>query len=660
MFFLLFWNNMEHIFYNKHINTFNITKLLILFLVFLFFASSAFAQPVKSIDSVLRLKDDSIKVSLLTKMSRDYKDSDTKKGLNLGYKALEISKNLDFKYGIAHSHKAIGLNYWRMSEYDNALENYFTSLEIFEEIKDTLEIARLNNNIGIIYFSREQYPKATEYLENSIRISKLLNSYDNLSRSLHNLGLIAFDVKDYHKSISYFQESCEMTFITLDSILRSANYSFIGKNYTRLKVFDSAYYYLDLSIKYGEKLNNKNHIAMVYNQFADYYNSIKDFRKSLEFSDLGYHIGADIGNNYLRLEAYDQMHISYSGLKDYKKAYEFHKKYFELWDTLKNDENIKSVAQKEIRFQYDKKMKQMDLEKNNELYANEITLKIVLIGSGILALIAIIIFWLYRSKTKANKQLIDSNNEINKQKEELTDLNTKLQELNQTKDKFFSIIAHDLKNPLGNFRNILNILSGSYDNLSEQDKTEFINLMKESADNIYELLENLLTWARSQRGAIEFNPVEQNIPDLIKNTISLNQPLADRKQIKITFDSKDDFNASIDPNLFNTVVRNILTNAIKFTPENGLVEVSLILNKDNFTLIIADNGIGIDEKLKQSLFSIGENKSRLGTNKEKGTGLGLILSKEFIDNHHGTIDIDSKVNEGTKFIINIPLASKIV
>lgn len=652
--FLLFWNKMKHFFYNKHINTFNITKLLILFLVFFVFVATAFSQSDKSIDSVLRLKDDSVKISLMTKMSRDYKDIDTKKGLSLGYKALDISKNLDFKYGVAHSHKAIGLNYWRMSEYDNALENYFTSLELFEELKDTLETARLNNNIGIIYFSREQYPKATQYLEKSIQISKLLNSYDNISRSLHNLGLIAFDIKDYHKSISYFQKSCEMTFNTSDSMLRSANYSFIGKNYTRLKMFDSAYYYLDLSIKYGEQLNNKNHIAMVYNQFADYYNSIRDYKKSLAFSDLGYRLGSEIGNKYLRLEAFDQMHISYSGLKDYKKAYEYHKKYFELWDTLKNDENIKSVAQKEIRFQYDKKMKQMDLEKNNELYANEITLRIVLIGSALLALISIIIFWLYRSKTKANKLLIDSNNEINKQKEELTDLNILLQESNQTKDKFFSIIAHDLKNPLGNFRNVLNILSGSYDNLSEQDKTEFINLMKESADNIYELLENLLTWARSQRGAIEFHPTELDIPEIITNTITLNQPLAERKKIIIQFDSPKDFKAFIDPNLFNTVVRNILTNAIKFTPENGLINVSLSYNVKEFSLVIEDNGIGIDEIALQSLFKIGEIKSRPGTNKEKGTGLGLILSKDFIDKHNGSIAIESKVNHGTKFIITIP------
>ncbi len=633
---------------------FSFSKVFIFCLTTCLLYSTGIAQSDKSIDSVLSLKDDSLKVSLMTKMSRDYKDIDTKKGLSLGYKALEISKNLDFKFGIAHSHKAIGLNYWRMSEYDNALENYFTSLELFEELKDTLETARLNNNIGIIYFSREQYPKATQYLEKSIQISKLLNSYDNISRSLHNLGLIAFDIKDYHKSISYFQKSCEMTFKTSDSMLRSANYSFIGKNFTRLKMFDSAYYYLDLSKKYGEKLHNKNHIAMVYNQFADYYNSIKDFKKSLEFSELGYQLGSEIGNNYLRLEAFDQMHISYSGLKDYKKAYDYHIKYFELWDTLKNDENIKSVAQKEIRFEYDKKMKQLDLEKNNELYANEITLRIVLIGSALLALISMFIFWLYRSKTKANKQLIDSNNEINKQKEELTDLNILLQESNQTKDKFFSIIAHDLKNPLGNFRNVLNILSGSYDNLSEQDKTEFINLMKESADNIYELLENLLTWARSQRGAIEFHPTELDIREMITNTITLNQPLAERKQIKIQFDSPKDFKAFIDPNLFNTVVRNILTNAIKFTPENGLINVSLSYNVKEFSLVIEDNGIGIDEIALQSLFKIGEIKSRPGTNKEKGTGLGLILSKDFIDKHNGNITIESKVNHGTKFIITIP------
>ncbi|MBM2816774.1 MAG: hypothetical protein HW421_3536 [Ignavibacteria bacterium] len=238
---------------------------------------------------------------------------------------------------------------------------------------------------------------------------------------------------------------------------------------------------------------------------------------------------------------------------------------------------------------------------------------------------------------------------------ELIKSRTELQELNATKDKFFTIISHDLKNPLGNFKNISQLLADSYNDFSENDKFEFINLMKESANSIYSLLENLLEWSRTQRGNLPFHQNNFDLKLISDEVLYLFKLSADKKNLSIKNEISNSTFVFADPNLVTTVLRNLISNSIKFTPANGTVIISSNFEDADIIISVKDNGVGMTQDTIDKLFRIDVNVSTLGTSKEKGTGLGLILCKEFIVKHGGRIWVESQVGVGSTFSFTLPV-----
>lgn len=238
---------------------------------------------------------------------------------------------------------------------------------------------------------------------------------------------------------------------------------------------------------------------------------------------------------------------------------------------------------------------------------------------------------------------------------ELQQSEQQLRELNATKDKFFSIIAHDLKNPIGAFKNVLELLSESYDDLSKEELIEFIEPLKDSAKQLFNLLENLLLWSRTQTGRIAKNPEKFNLYELIKQNINLLKLQAENKNITLTYEGSDQIEVFADMNMITTVVRNLINNAIKFTPNGGRITITTTRQNDFAIVCIADTGIGMSLEDQQKLFRLDSHFTSLGTNNEKGTGLGLIICKEFVEANGGKIWTESKEGKGSKFYFSIPL-----
>ncbi len=246
--------------------------------------------------------------------------------------------------------------------------------------------------------------------------------------------------------------------------------------------------------------------------------------------------------------------------------------------------------------------------------------------------------------------------ERKKAEAELLESEAKLKELNATKDKFFSIIAHDLKNPLGNFREVTKLLYESNNQFTEFEKLEFLQMLQNSSENIYSLLNNLLEWSKTQKGAIQFNPIEFDIKMVANNCVDLLSLAAKNKSITL-INSIANYWLFADVNLITTVIRNLTSNAIKFTPEGGKIEIGSILNEDkaSINIFIKDSGIGMNQERISKLFKIDENISTKGTNNETGTGLGLILCKEFVEIHKGKIWVESEVGKGSTFWFTLPI-----
>ncbi len=237
----------------------------------------------------------------------------------------------------------------------------------------------------------------------------------------------------------------------------------------------------------------------------------------------------------------------------------------------------------------------------------------------------------------------------------MLEINKKLEEENANKDKFFSIISHDLKAPFGALLGIAQLLDESYDELEEIERKEMIRISRNSATNIYELLDGLLEWSRAKSGRMSFTPTIVNINDINNHVMLVLIQNAKNKNITITNKINGNFTAFADEMMLRTILRNLISNAIKFTPKNGKIIVSAKIKENEVEISIKDNGIGISENDIKKLFRIDIHHTTIGTSNESGTGVGLILCEELVNKNGGKIWVESEFGKGSNFIFTLPL-----
>jgi signal transduction histidine kinase len=250
-------------------------------------------------------------------------------------------------------------------------------------------------------------------------------------------------------------------------------------------------------------------------------------------------------------------------------------------------------------------------------------------------------------------------NEIKQQKDELEEQTRKLAELNATKDKFFTIISHDLRNPFHTILNLCTLIKQNLKYYQAEEIGKFIGLLNESVNKGFYLLENLLTWSRSQTGQIKIVPVRFDISFFIDLNVDLLKYTASEKNIELISVIDHKMFVYADEDMINTIIRNLVSNAIKYTYEKGKISIMAEETPDFITVSIRDNGIGMEPEDLKNLFRIDISTVRPGTGDEKGTGLGLIICKEFIEKNGGKIWAESTPKKGSVFYFTIPKAKNI-
>lgn len=246
--------------------------------------------------------------------------------------------------------------------------------------------------------------------------------------------------------------------------------------------------------------------------------------------------------------------------------------------------------------------------------------------------------------------------EVEKQKESLLQLNKDLNELNATKDKFFSIIAHDIKTPFNAIVGFSDLLTENFFDWTDEMKLKSINRIHKSSKDLYRLLENLLQWSRSQRGKIEFHPEQIHLHGIFQNITELMIGVAEAKNIELSYQLDQYLTVYADKQMLNTILRNLVSNAIKFTNSGGKVEISATHEYANVKIKVVDNGIGIRDSMKDKLLKIETSRSTPGTENESGTGLGLILVKDFVTKNGGIIGFESTYGKGSTFYFTLPIS----
>jgi signal transduction histidine kinase len=312
-----------------------------------------------------------------------------------------------------------------------------------------------------------------------------------------------------------------------------------------------------------------------------------------------------------------------------------------------NKEKIQELTNLQIKYNLEQNYQEnVLLRKNNKIQQLTIKQQNIFQNILIISALSVLILLVVISKSRISYKRLSS---------KLKKSEKKLLEINANKDKFFSIISHDLKSPFGSILGISEMLVSDYDELSSDEIKEMIIILRNSSINVYELLEGLLEWAQTQTGRMKYEFENINLFDKSKKAISILRANAENKNIVITNKIKEGTYVFADKKAISTIIRNLVANAIKFTHPGGNITLSSEKLDDKIVVSVSDTGVGLSEKDINKLIKIEEHHTTVGTNNETGTGVGLILCKELVEKHGGKIWVESELGKGSKFMLTLPI-----
>jgi signal transduction histidine kinase len=548
---------------------------------------------------------------------------------------INLSKKEGYSKKLSRIYRLLGNVYYYTGDYDKCLESHLESLRYAELDNNQGGIAGAYNNIGLINMKYEKYDIALDYFQRAEKVFAKIGNLTNQGMSIINIGNIYYYTNEYDNALGFYQRAYnifEKTNEPKDIALAAQNISAI---YDLKKDYKNAMLYADKALELYMKSNNVWGIIHLAQNIGFLYLDKDDFDKAEHYFKLSHENALQTNSLPLLISSYSSLSQLYEKKGEYEKAFQSLKNQYSIKDSLYKKETTEKLAELESKYQLDQKEKENNLLKRYFTYM-----------SILAVLVVIVILFNYRLKVISNRQLRDKNKQIAKQ-------NIELAEINATKNRFFSIIAHDLKNPLSAFIGIMEVFRLKLFDMPREEQQENLRQISLLAESMYNLLENLLKWGRSQVGALEFNPSYISLNKIVEDSIKVISWNAQSKGIAIENLLDSEITVFADENMVATITRNLLGNAVKFTPSGGKISVSVSHDNGNVSLYIKDNGVGISDEDQTKLFRIDSKFRTLGTANEPGTGLGLILCKEFAEMHGGNISVKSTVGQGSTFGFSI-------
>ena len=585
--------------------------------------------------------------------------------LAIANKALELANYYDLKDEKAELIRIKGLVYYYKVDFVQALNFFIQSRNLYIEIKNKVGEASALNNILIVYGRQGLLEKALELSHQVLEMRLEIGDSTRIAQSLNNLAVAYKDLNKPDEALKYYRQAVDLSYKINETQELDLYFNNIGVIYLEGNRYDSAFYYFNKALQFGEKNNNKQMITNSLTYLGDYYNRRKDYTQAIAVLEKSLSIAKEIGIVYEIESAAKQLHVAYSAVGRFEDAYKIHVLFKQMVDSANNLQTIQKITEIEALNKYEKEKLVQQLIHEKKEIENEFSLrkeKQIRNSALLVVFTTFILFYLlyrnYRKKSLLNLKLMTQRDEIISQKEEIESQRDEIEQLNKSKDKFFAIIAHDLKNPLSGIYRLSEIMKQNYEQINSEKLKVYIEQIFISTKKTYELLENLLKWAMVQNGSLQIAATEFNLTKVIRENIELLSENANQKKLNINFNQCDDCFVLADEEMITTVLRNLLNNAIKFSPENGNINFSISASAEFYKVSIKDQGIGISPVDQQLLFDLNNDARTIGTSKEKGTGLGLVLCKEFIELNGGKIWLKSELEKGSTFYFTVLMADK--
>jgi len=568
-------------------------------------------------------------------------------------KSISISKQIGDYTSQGLSYINIGGIYYDQGNYTDAISYYLEALKAFEDSKSNQDISMTLVNIATVYSAMGNNKKAVEYIDKSLAIKNVTNM-EVLFSNYVNSGVVYGQMNDYASAFAVFKKALVMADSIGDLTWKNICLQNIADIYYRTGNYDTAYTIYKEVLKQNDEIKDTTVIALAKGVIGSILikrgkldEGIKELSAALQMSQ-------DKNLKETGFETARDLSDAYEKKGDYKKSLQYHKVYYNYYDSIYNEKTNKRIAQLQFDYELGKKESQINLlNKDKEIQQNRNARQTLVVGALIsgLLLLLIICMQLYRYSQleKRNKE------KILLQKEEIQKQALRLEELNSFKDKTFSVLSHDLRGPLGSVTATIRMLDQNL--LTPEEFSEMQPEVNRQLKSLNILLDNLLQWAKNYiQGHTSAYPEKVELQNATAYSIELLEETVVSKGIKIINNIPASIHVLFDPEQLQIICRNIIMNALKFTPRGGTVNLNAVATGDKVNFSIADTGVGMSKEQVNKLFTSAIENNTYGTDGERGTGLGLLLCYEFIKANKGSISVSSELGKGTTFNLELPRA----
>jgi len=621
---------------------------------FLFSSFQLFGFQYSDVDSLKLLlnqgeiKNDSLRQEIYEEL---YKNTTISPENRLIYaqKAYNEAKRLNNTNWLFKSNLGLGHIYKKKGDAKQALSYYLKGLQQAENQKDTRRIALIYSALGSLYRLFEDYDKAVHYLKLGIAsLQEASNRSDstNLAKSLMNAGEVYRLDSKYDSALIYFEESGKI-FKEVEYLMGTAyTIGNMGLVHAQKGEHQIAKNKMDLATIILKDMGDFYPIAVYDFYIADIYKENNDLERALEYAKHSLKVAKEHSLKEQIRDANLKLSELYDTLNDYEQAYFHQSQYLVYRDSINNEEKIREIADLRTEYEVNKREAEIALLKSEKR-----TQYIIFASMAVIIILLGLVSFLYYRNSRKRHTL---NLILKERKEEAEAQRDQLEAINETREKFLSIIAHDLMGPVNSFKGLSAIMKMSIEKQDKKDLLDIHQVLNKTINNMSNLLTNLLDWSVTQRGSVPYLPEKLYIHQLSAELIDLFFNTAENKKIKLRSEVTPDLAVWADENSVKTILRNLVSNALKFTEEGGSIEFSTEKDDGFIAIKVKDTGMGMSQEKIDFLLAENHFERSQGTKGEKGVGLGLQLVKEFTQMNKGKLEIESQIYKGTTFIVYLP------
>ncbi|MDX9845710.1 MAG: tetratricopeptide repeat-containing sensor histidine kinase [Tenuifilaceae bacterium] len=607
------------------------------------------------------------RIDSLNALAYEYRRSDPKLSLEYAIESHRLSTSIGYAKGLGESYHNMGTAKAVFGWYDKGLIDLIESARIRESDQDTDGLVSTYNNIGYIYSELKNDDKALDFYEKAFALINYSNSPRIVGIIINNIGHVNFRKKNYDRALEFFYQAYEHNKRNNDQRGESNSLSNIGLVYHIRGDYAKGLEYHLQAYELGRNLNDKFGLVNTLRNISESYLKLNRDVDATNYALRSLLLAQELNSIAEELNTSGLLARIYEKRGRFKEAANYYKIESTLKDSLFNIQNSEAIGKIQAAYEIDNQIKENEfLRKEQNVNFQKIRIQRISLILSVLLLFLVIVLMVFiilanRRIKQAVEQLTRKNEEATEQKETiqqkvkaLDEKNSELQSSNSIKNKLISVIAHDLKNPFNSISGYSELLVSNFREYTNDEVENFLGIIHDSAIKGNMLLDNLLQWSRLQTSSIQFLPVEHPLYRIVNDELFFATQKAKEKNIEILNEIQEDLVVYADSNMLKTVIRNLVSNALKFTPEGGTI--CIVAKKEVASLLISvsDSGMGIEPHIKEKLFTGEAGVTTASTSGEKGTGLGLMICRDFIKKHGGEIWVESKPGHGATFFFRLP------